>query len=67
MRFEVTGESGKAVGGARIRVGRSHIRSGADGRASAVVLVKHAGAKRATVRSQGFHPGHADFRAVRGR
>jgi sugar lactone lactonase YvrE len=67
MRFKVTGESGKAVGGARIRVGRSHLRSGADGRASALVLVRHAGAKRATVRYQGFRPGHVDFRAVRRR
>jgi sugar lactone lactonase YvrE len=64
MRFRVTGESGKAVGGAHIRVGRTHIRSGADGRASATIVVHHRGLKRATVRSQGFIPGHADFRAT---
>src|SRR3954447_312546 len=28
MRFHVTGESGRGVGGARIRVGRTHIRTG---------------------------------------
>ena len=65
MRFRVTDGSGKGVGGARIRVGRTHIRSDARGRASACVLVEHAGRKRATVRSDGFRPGHADFRAVR--
>jgi hypothetical protein len=30
-----------------------------------LVIVKHPGAKRATVRSHGFRPGHADFRAIR--
>jgi sugar lactone lactonase YvrE len=66
FRFKVTGESGKAVGGARIRVGRTHVRSDKRGRASMSVLIRHAGAKRATVRSNGFRPGHATFRAIRG-
>src|SRR3954454_1644314 len=35
MRFKVTGASGKPVKGARIRIGRTHIRSDRSGRASA--------------------------------
>jgi hypothetical protein len=66
MRFTVTATDGRPVA-ARIRIGRTHIRTDSNGRASARVLVKHAGAKRATVRSDGFRPGHADFRAVRSR
>ena len=66
MRFSVTTTTGRRVAG-RIRVGRTHIQTDANGRASARVLVRHAGTKRATVRSDGFRPGHADFRALRGR
>jgi sugar lactone lactonase YvrE len=65
MTFRVTGESGKAVGGARIRVGRTHVRSDKAGRASMTVVIHHPGTKRATVRSNGFRPGHATFRATR--
>jgi sugar lactone lactonase YvrE len=65
LRFKVTGQSGKAVGGARIRVGKTHVRSNKAGRATMKVVIHHAGAKRATVRSSGFRPGHADFRATR--
>jgi hypothetical protein len=65
IRFRVTGASGTAVSGARIRIGRTHIRAGRNGRANAVVVVRHPGAKRATVRADGFRPGHADFRATR--
>src|SRR3954471_24115452 len=39
MRFKVSGRPGKAVAGARIRIGRTHLRSDAHGRASARVLV----------------------------
>jgi hypothetical protein len=67
MRFRASAASGKPVAGARIRIGRMHVRSGARGRASAVVVVAHPGAKHATVRAQGFRPAHADFRAVRRR
>jgi hypothetical protein len=67
MRFRVTDGQGKGVGGARIRVGRTHIRADGNGRANAFVVVRHPGAKRATVRSNGFRPGHANFRAVRRR
>jgi sugar lactone lactonase YvrE len=67
MRFKVTGQSGKTVGGARIRIGRTHIRSDPSGRASALILVHHAGTKRATVRSNGFRPSHATFRATAAR
>src|SRR4051795_381359 len=63
MRFKVTGESGKAVGGARIRIGRTHIRTGSNGRVSAAIIVHHRGVARATVRSSGFRPNHATFRA----
>jgi sugar lactone lactonase YvrE len=65
MTFKVTGQSGKGVGGARIRVGKTHVRSDKNGRASMTVVVQHAGSKRATVRSTGFRPGHASFRATR--
>src|SRR3954451_10491903 len=51
MRFKVTGASGKAVGGARIRIGKPHVRSDSHGRATATIVVRHKGAKRATVRS----------------
>src|SRR3954452_12004477 len=64
MRFHVTGESGRGVGGARIRVGRTHIRADGNGRANAFIVVHSPGAKRATVRSNGFRPGHANFKAV---
>jgi sugar lactone lactonase YvrE len=65
MRFRVTDSSGEGVGGARIRIGRIHIRADTGGHATAVVVVRHAGAKRATVRASGYRPGHADFRAMR--
>jgi sugar lactone lactonase YvrE len=64
MRFTVTTTDGRGVG-ARIRIGRTHIQTDPNGRASARIVVRHPGAKRATVRSDGFRPGHADFRAVR--
>ena len=63
MRFRVTDGDGTAIAGARVRVGRLHISTGVNGRASARVVVAHPGAKRATVRKPGFRPGHADFRA----
>jgi hypothetical protein len=66
MHFKVSGQSGKAVGGARIRVGRTHIRAGANGRATATIVIHAPGLKRATVRSNGFRPSHATFRATRG-
>jgi hypothetical protein len=66
MRFRVTA-SGKPVARAHIRVGRRHIRSNANGRATAALVVEHAGPKRATVRSPGLRPGHANFRAIRRR
>src|SRR3954454_2409404 len=64
MRFKVTGARGKPVGGARIRIGKTHVRSDSHGRASARVVIRHKGAKRATVRSQRLRPGHANFRAT---
>jgi sugar lactone lactonase YvrE len=66
MRFTVTAADGRGVS-ARVRIGRTHIQTDANGRAAARVLVKHPGAKRATVRSGGYRPGHADFRAIRRR
>lgn len=66
MRFRVTDASGKGVGGARIRIGRTHLRADGNGRANGYVVVKRPGAKRATVRSSGYRPTHAGFRAVRG-
>jgi hypothetical protein len=64
MRFTVTTTAGRHVAG-RIRIGRLHMATDANGHATARVLVGHAGTKRATVRADGFRPGHADFRAVR--
>src|SRR3954471_11370859 len=66
MRFKVTTTTGRPVAG-RIRSGRKHIATDPNGRATARVLVAHAGRKRATVRSQGFRPGHVNFRAIRRR
>jgi hypothetical protein len=65
MRFRVTDGSGKGVGGAQIRIGRTHMRADGNGRSNGFIVVKHPGAKRAIVRSHGFRPGHADFRAIR--
>lgn len=62
MRFRVTA-AGRPVDGARVRVGRTHVRTHADGRATMTVLVHHRGLKRATVRKAGLRPGHATFRA----
>jgi hypothetical protein len=67
MRFRVTGRAGRGVAHARIRIGHMHVRTNAAGRASALVLVTHAGVKRAAVRAPGFRSGHAKFRAVRRR
>jgi sugar lactone lactonase YvrE len=67
MRFRVTDDAGEPVAGARIRVGRTHIRAGASGRVTASIIARFPGRKRATVRSAGYRPGHADFRAVRRR
>ena len=62
MRFQVTA-GGKGVAGARVRIGRVHVRTGAGGRATATVVVRHRGVKRATVRKAGMRPAHATFRA----
>jgi sugar lactone lactonase YvrE len=66
MRFRVTA-NGRPVRGARIRIGRKHVRTNSSGRAQAFVVVVHPGRKRATVRASGMRPGHARFRAVRRR
>jgi hypothetical protein len=65
MTFTVTDASGGAIGGARIRVGRTHARSDKQGRASMSVVIRQAGTKSATVRSSGFRPAHATFVASR--
>jgi hypothetical protein len=65
LSFTVTGATGKAVRGARIRVGKTHVRSDKRGRATMKVVIHHAGTKRATVRSAGSRPGHAVFSARR--
>jgi sugar lactone lactonase YvrE len=65
MTFKVTGQSGAAVDGARIRVGRTYVRSDKKGRASMTIVIRHAGTKRATVRAAGFRPAHATFVASR--
>src|SRR3954465_4986971 len=64
LGFKVPGAAGKPVGGARIRIGRTHVRSLPPFRAPARLVIRHKGAKRATVRSQGLRPGHANFRAT---
>jgi hypothetical protein len=64
MRFRVTSGS-RAVGGASIRVGKTHLRSGADGRAAAKIVIRTAGSHRATVRRQGYRPAHATLVATR--
>ena len=63
LTFKVTAESGAAVGGARIRVGKTHVRSDDRGRASMTTVIRHAGTKRASVLSTGFRPGRATFQA----
>jgi hypothetical protein len=65
MRFEVTDGQGNPAAGARIRIGRTHIQADPNGKATARILVRHPGRKRATVRLDGARPGHANFRAVR--
>jgi hypothetical protein len=65
LTFKVTAESGAAVGGARIRVGKTHVRSDDRGRAAMRVVVRHPGTKRASVLSTGFRSAHATFRARR--
>jgi sugar lactone lactonase YvrE len=67
LRFTVTGGGGRPVAGARVRVGRVHVTSGRSGRATAFVVVRRPGAKRATVRALGYRPTHANFRATRRR
>jgi sugar lactone lactonase YvrE len=67
LRFVVTNDSGMPLAGARVRVGRTHVTTDANGKAGARILVKHAGRKRATVRYDGFRPSHTSFRAVRRR
>jgi sugar lactone lactonase YvrE len=62
MQFRAT-SGGKPVGGARVRIGRRHLRTDAQGRVSAVVVVKTRGRHRASVRKQGYRPAHVDFRA----
>ncbi|MFL5895885.1 MAG: SMP-30/gluconolactonase/LRE family protein [Thermoleophilaceae bacterium] len=66
LRFRVTAD-GKAVGGARVRAGRTHARSGRDGRGMLTLRVRHAGSHRVTARKQGYRPGHATFVAARRR
>jgi sugar lactone lactonase YvrE len=65
MRFAVTDGQGNPAAGARIRIGRTHIQADPNGKATARILVRHPGRKRATVRLDGARPGHANFRAVR--
>jgi sugar lactone lactonase YvrE len=64
ISFRVTGAKGKPVGGAHIRLSRTHIRADSRGRATVTIVLRQRGVKRATVRSNGFRPGHATFRVV---
>jgi hypothetical protein len=63
MRVAVRGPGGAPIRGARVRIGRAHGRTGADGRASLRVRIAHRGKKRATARLRGYRPAHATFRA----
>lgn len=64
LRFRVTA-GGKPVAGARVRIGRTHVRTNAAGRASATVVIRHAGRKRVTVRRSGYKPAHTTLIAAR--
>jgi len=64
LRFRVTSD-GQRIGGARVRLGRRHLRSDSKGNASATVVVRRAGTHRATVRKNGYRPAHADLFATR--
>jgi len=50
-----------------VRVGRVHVTTGRGGHATASVVIRRPGAKRATVRAPGYRPSHANFRAIRRR
>jgi sugar lactone lactonase YvrE len=63
LTFSVTAESGAAVAGAHIRVGKTHVRSDDRGRASMTIVIRRAGTKRASVLSAGFRPARATFQA----
>ena len=64
LHFRVS-SAGAPVGGARIRVGRTHLRSDAHGRAEVALVVRHAGNHLVTARKSGYRPGHTVLHAVR--
>jgi hypothetical protein len=63
--FKVTAESGAAVSGARVRIGKKHMRSDDRGRASMTAVIRHAGTKRASVLLAGYRSARATFQARR--
>jgi hypothetical protein len=64
LRFRVT-SGGRRIGGARVRVGKTHVRTAADGTARVTIVVKHPGPKRVSVRKNGYRPAGATLRATR--
>jgi hypothetical protein len=55
----VVSSDGVPVGGARVRVGRTHLRTDPGGRIVATVVIHHRGAHRVSARKQGYRPAHA--------
>lgn len=58
LRFTVT-DGEKPVAGASIRIFRKRARTGANGRGTVTVTIRHRGRKRIPVRKAGYRPGHA--------
>jgi sugar lactone lactonase YvrE len=58
VRFEVTA-AGRPLPGADVRIGRTHVRTDARGRAAAMVLIRRPGTRRVSVRAAGYRPAHA--------
>jgi sugar lactone lactonase YvrE len=66
LRFRVT-SARRPIRGAHVRVGRTHVRTDARGRAGARLVVHHAGRHQASASKDGYRPTHATFAAIRRR
>jgi sugar lactone lactonase YvrE len=63
LSFKVEADSGAAVAGVHIRVGKTHVRTDSRGRASMKVVIRRAGTKRASALLPGYRPGRTTFQA----
>jgi sugar lactone lactonase YvrE len=66
LSFRVS-SGGSPVAGAQVRVGKTNVRTGADGRAVATVVMRSAGRHRLTARKSGYRPAQATLIASRRR